>query len=116
MVFNGNYLTYFDIAVTELWRDAIGGWNEIANEGVDAVVAEATVRYLSPLRFDDEFELLATVGKLGDSSMIVELAIERDAERCAEGEIRYVFIEPGSSTKARIPDSLRKALEPYAAV
>ena len=29
VVFNANYLTYFDTAVTELWREAIGAWSEL---------------------------------------------------------------------------------------
>ncbi len=78
------------------------------------MVAEATVRYRAPLRFDDEFEVTAATGRIGESSMVVELAVERDGERCAEGEIRYVFIEPGGGAKQRVPDALREALAPYA--
>lgn len=57
IVFNGNYLHYFDIGVTELYREAIGGWSEIQAQGVDAVVAEANLRYLRPLHFDERFEI-----------------------------------------------------------
>ena len=32
VVFNGNYLAYFDIAFTELWREAFGGWDEAMSE------------------------------------------------------------------------------------
>ncbi len=114
VVFNANYLMYFDIAVTELWREAFGGWNKVIESGVDNVVAEATVRYRASLRFDDEVELSAAVGHLGESSMVVELAIDRDGTRAAEGEIRYVFIEPGGSSKTAIPDEIRAALAPFA--
>jgi acyl-CoA thioester hydrolase len=116
VVFNGNYLHYFDIAVTELWREAIGGWGEmVANDGVDAVVAEATVRYLSPLRMDDEVELVTTVAKQGESSIVIDFAIERGGERCAEGQNRYVVIDPQTGAKAPIPEALREALAPFSA-
>ena len=114
IVFNGNYLHYFDIGVTELYREAIGGWSEIQAQGVDAVVAEANVRYLKPLRFDEQFEIEVSVEHMGDSSMVLALAIDRAGERCTEGSLRYVFIEGGGGAKATIPQRVRSALEPFA--
>ena len=58
VVFNANYLTYFDLTMGELWRE-LGGYQAMVDAGVDMVVAEATIRYLAPLRFDDELELVA---------------------------------------------------------
>ena len=115
IVFNGNYLHYFDIAVTELYREAMGGWSEIQAHGVDAVVAEANVRYLKPLRFDDQVELVAEVERFGDSSMVLAMAIERGGEACAGGTLRYVFIGAKEGAgKASIPAPVREALEHYA--
>jgi hypothetical protein len=48
IVFNANYLLYFDVAFTELWREAVGPWQEMVERGVDAVVAEANLRFRSP--------------------------------------------------------------------
>src|SRR5689334_10769554 len=49
VVFNANYLLYFDVAYTELWRDAFpGGWDVMVERGVDLVVAEANQRWRSP--------------------------------------------------------------------
>ena len=48
VVFNANYLTYFDITMGELWRE-LGGYHAMVDAGVDMVVAEATIRYLAPL-------------------------------------------------------------------
>ena len=62
IVFNANYLAYFDIAVTELWREAIGPWQTMVERGVDVVVAEANVRFRRPARFDDVLALEARVG------------------------------------------------------
>ena len=116
VVFNANYLMYFDVAMTELWREAIGPYEAaMAEHGVDMVVAEARIRYLAPLRFDDEFELAAEVTNLGTTSMTTALTAERDGRTAAEGELRHVFIDPASSEKARIPQPIRAALDPYAA-
>ena len=51
IVFNANYLLYFDVAFTELWREAVGSWQEmVERDGVDAVVREAKLRFRSPAR------------------------------------------------------------------
>jgi acyl-CoA thioester hydrolase len=112
VVFNANYLTYFDITMTELWRE-LGGYQAMVEAGVDMVVAEARILYRSPLRFDDEFEALVEIGRLGETSMVAEIALVRDGEPAAEGELRYVFIESGGGVKRPIPEPIRAGLSRY---
>lgn len=115
IVFNGHYLFYFDIAMTELWREALGPYQEmVAKHGVDMVVAEARVRYRAPLHFDDEFDLVAEIARLGTTSMVTEISADRDGTTAAEGDIRHVFVSPGTHEKAAIPEAVRAGLEPYA--
>jgi acyl-CoA thioester hydrolase len=113
VVFNANYLTYFDLTMTELWRE-LGGYRAMVEAGVDMVVAEARIRYRSPLRFDDEFEAEAAITGLGETSMNTDILLVRDGEPVAEGELRHVFIEAGGGPKAQIPPPIRSALERYA--
>ena len=116
VVFNANYLTYFDIAITELWRQALGPYDEAMRErGVDLRVAEASVRYLAPIGFDEEIELVAALSDLGTTSMRTAIEIEADAGRAAEGELRHVFVRYGSAQKTPIPDDVREALTPFMA-
>jgi acyl-CoA thioester hydrolase len=114
-VFNANYLTYFDIAISELWREALGSYDAMLAGGTDMVVAEARVRYLAPLRFDEEFEVRVSVAKLGTTSLVSAMAVERDGDVVAEGELRHVFIAASNGEKAPIPEAVRAALERYAA-
>ena len=44
VVFYANYLMYFDVLMTELWRVAFGGYAEMIEAGTDAMVAEARIR------------------------------------------------------------------------
>jgi len=114
VVFNANYLTYFDITITELWR-GLGGYQAMVESGIDNVVAEAKIRYLAPLRFDDEFEVVAQVTRLGETSMTTGLVIEQGGEPAAEGTLRHVFIEAGGGATTQIPPAIRSGLERYAA-
>jgi acyl-CoA thioester hydrolase len=114
VVFNANYLTYFDLTLTELWRE-LGGYQAMVDAGVDMVVAEAKVRYRAPLRFDDDFEARATIARLGETSMTTEIVLVRGEETAAEGDLRHVFIETGGGKTAPIPGSIRSGLARYSA-
>ena len=116
IVFNARYLEYFDIGITELWREAMGPYQSVMEaHGVDIVVAEANVRYLSSLRFDEEFDLVMGVEHMGTTALVTAIACDgADGHRAAEGTIRHVFIKPGTAAKTPIPDGIRAALEPYA--
>ena len=116
VVFNARYLEYFDIGMTELWRETIGPYEPAMDEhGVDMVVAEATIRYLSSLRFDEEFDVVMTIKHMGTTSLVTAFVIQSvDGHIAAEGEMRHVVIEKGTAVKAPIPDSMREALSPYA--
>jgi acyl-CoA thioester hydrolase len=112
VVFNANYLAYFDIAMTELWRE-LGGYEAMVDGGIDMVVAEARIRYLVPLRFDDEFDLVVRGIRLGKTSITSELAVERDGETCVEGELRHVFVAPDAGGTTPMPDAVRSGLTRY---
>jgi acyl-CoA thioester hydrolase len=115
VVFNANYLAYFDMAITELFREALGGYQTLLAAGIDLVVAEARIRYLAPLRFDDEFEVKVSVAEMGTTSLHTTLIVQHGTKTAAEGELRHVFIDPASGEKAPIPDSVRAGLDPHRA-
>jgi len=58
---NAAYLQYFEIGRIEFLRAAGHSYAEVHDGGIDMVVAEAGVRYLRPLFFDDRFEAGAKV-------------------------------------------------------
>lgn len=114
VVFNANYLTYLDDTMTELLRTSLnGGYGAMVEAGVDMVVAESTLRYLAPARFDDEIEVEAAVTRLGTTGMTMALTITRGAERLNEAVLRYVFVNAQEGGKAPIPVAVREALEPW---
>jgi acyl-CoA thioester hydrolase len=113
VVFNGHYLFFYDVAFTELWREAIGPWNDIVATGTDLVVAEARLRYHEGARFDDEVDIELPIARLGDTSMTIEPAFRVGERTLVTGEVRHVFIDPATKAKKPIPANVRSALEPY---
>ena len=118
VVFYPNYLAYLDHTVTELWRAAVGPYTEMsAVHGIDLVVAEAGIRYRGSARFDDELEVVATITRLGATSMTTAFTIDRpgDGAVLTEAELRHVFIDPDSFEKRVMPDGVRAGLARFAA-
>ncbi len=114
IVFNANYMMYVDVAFTEFWREAVGPWQDMVQRGVDMVVAEASLRFLSPARFDDELALRATIARLGESSLTSEIEIVRGEELLVEVQVRHVCVSTDTWRKSAIPDWVRAGLKPYA--
>ena len=113
VVFNANYFAYFDIAMTEIWRAAIGRYDAMVDRGVDMVVAEANARFLAPARFDDEIEIAAAIERLGNTSSITRHLVRRDGELLVDGTMRHVFVDIQTMRKTPIPDWIRDALGPF---
>jgi acyl-CoA thioester hydrolase len=114
VVFNGHYLFYYDVAFTELCREAIGAYASMVRQGVELVVAEARLRFLAGARFDDVVEIDLPVARLGQTSMTVEPSFRIGERTLVEGEVRHVFVDAETMQNKNIPPDMRKRLEPYA--
>ena len=114
IVFNANYLLYFDVAFTELWREAVGPWDEMVERGVDAVVAEANVRFRAPARFDDMLRLELAIARLGRTSMTTEIDVLRDGTPVVTGWLRHVIVDATTWEATEMPDWIRTGLERFA--
>jgi acyl-CoA thioester hydrolase len=113
IVFNAHYVAWFDVALTELFRAALGSWGAMVEAGVDAVVAELNVRFLAPARSDDLVTLRMTVEELGRTSMRSACDVLRDGELLVEGRMRHVFVDAATWIKTPVPDFIREGLAPY---
>jgi len=114
IVFNAHHFAYFDITLTELWREAFGSYDAMVEAGTDVVVADAQATFHASPRFDDILDLELTIEKLGNTSMVSRFEEKRGEELLVTGRMVHVFITPGENTKQQIPDGVRAQLEPYA--
>lgn len=110
VVFNANYLLYFDVASTEYFRAAVGG----DPVGLKAIfdhlyVVKSTVEYHRPACFDDALEVGVRTEAMGRSSIRLGFAIFRGTERLVSGENIYVYAVAGSSQA--IPEDFRHMIE-----
>ncbi len=115
IVFNANYLLYFDVAFTELWRAAVGPWQEMVQSGVDAVVADASISFRAPARFDDELQLRVLMTRIGTTSLTTQIEVVREDAVLVKGTLRHVCVSTDTWKKTDVPDWIRGGLRRFAA-
>ena len=113
IVFNANYVAWFDVALTELWREALGSWGAMVERGIDAVVAHLDVTFHAPARSDELVTLSVGVESLGTTSLLTVIDVSRAGELLVQGRMRHVFVDAESWRKAPMPDWIRVGLSPY---
>ncbi|MFZ6725544.1 acyl-CoA thioesterase [Undibacterium sp. MH2W] len=118
IVFNGNYLNYFDVAFTEYWR-ATGLPNALmqAAEGKELFARKSSVEYLAPARFDDLLDIGVRCHRIGQSSMQFVLEIFRNGQHLISGELVYVYADtqlPGGTPKGvPVPSLWRETIHRF---
>jgi acyl-CoA thioester hydrolase len=111
IVFNGHYLTYFDVGITEYWR-AIGYPypDALLAQGSDTFAVKATIEYHAPARYDDLLEVLVRVGRIGRTSLQFLVEIHRDEAQLISGELIYVNTDAATRKPIPVPAFLREAI------
>jgi acyl-CoA thioester hydrolase len=113
VVFNANYLAYFDTSINELIRAACGSYQAMLDRGVDMVVAEARLQFRAPARFEEQLTLEVAVAQLGTTGITSDHRITRDGDLLVEGLTRHVVVDRQTLGKTPIPDWLRGELAPW---
>jgi acyl-CoA thioester hydrolase len=116
IVFNANYLLYFDVAFTELWREAVGPWLEMVDRGIDAVVAHAEIDFRAPARYDDVLRLPVRITNVGRTAITTEVDVMRSAEVLVAMRARHVCVSTESWEKTDVPPWVREGLERFLAL
>lgn len=111
IVFNGHYLTYFDVAFTEYWR-ATGLPNvlEQAKDGRELFARKASIEYRAPARFDDVLDIGVRCAAFGRTSVRFVIEIHRAGEHLISGELVYVYADTAVRKGVPFPEDWRAVL------
>lgn len=117
-VFFGNYLTYFDIALTEYFREIGFSYPEMVEKGIDIFYVEARCQYKGAARFDDELHVYARVSRIGNTSFTFDFQILKQptGELITTGQIIVVTAQTEREQPVRVPDDLREAIARFEGV
>lgn len=111
IVFNGHYLTYFDVAFTEYWRaSGLPTVLQQAEKGREMFARKATIEYQAPARFDDVLEIGVRCAGFGRTSVRFVLEIYKDEEHLISGELVYVYADTTVRKGVPFPDHWRETI------
>ena len=105
LLHHSNYLTYFEVGRTELFRAQGGSYRRMEEMGLYFVVAKITVRFKSPARYDDVLTLTTRIARQTPAKLIHEYELSRDGEVLCEAESVIACLDTEGIVQ-RIPDDL----------
>ncbi len=113
VVFNGRYVDYVDIAVTEFIRVIWGNYNDILSDGIDNQVVSLSINWKAPAHFDEIIAITVKPVRIGNSSysLRIDFYNHESSKLLASAEIVYVMVSVNQHTKMEIPQDMRKKLE-----
>jgi len=101
------------VIITELWREALGRYQDLVDSGADMVVAEVNVRFLGAAGFDDELDFAAWLTRVGETAFSTRIDASTGGTPVVEGRMRHVCIDAATKQKRPMPPDVRAALMPY---
>ncbi len=106
MLGHPRFLEFFEAAFIECWRDRFGPLDASLGPDLRLTVAAVSVRYLAPVRSDDELRIEVTLDRLTERSIQVHYEAFVEEVRAAEASSRYVCLETASGEPGRLPGSI----------
>lgn len=115
VVFNGHYLTYLDVGISEYWRAVGLPYPEgVKHEQGDIFVRRNTLEYHAPARLDDWLDIGVRCERIGNSSITIAWAIWAQGRLLVTGETVYVHTSLSTGKSAPVPESVRRQIEQHA--
>ncbi|WP_019141024.1 acyl-CoA thioesterase [Noviherbaspirillum massiliense] len=114
IVFNGHYLTYFDVAFTEYWRaTGLPSVIQQAEEGREMFARKATIEYLAPAHFDDMLDIGVRCAGFGRTSVRFVIEIHCGEEHLISGELVYVYADTAARKGVAFPERWRDVITKF---
>lgn len=119
VVYNANYLRYFEIGRTELMREWICSYSDIEKRGFVLPLTESWLRYKAPALYDDLLTIETTIAELSR----IKCKFSYRVCRQQDGEAKPKLLAKGYTVHAaitkegkltRLPDDILAKLAQYA--
>lgn len=104
-VHHANFITYFEQGRTELLRATGRTYRQLEEEGLMLVVAEMTVEYFRPARYDDLLRVRTETGTVRGARIEHHYEVFRDDELLVRGRSVVACIDHQGRPR-RVPRSL----------
>jgi uncharacterized protein len=104
MLGHPRFLEFFEAAFIECWRERFGPLDASLGPARRLTVAAVSVRYLGPVRADDELRIEVALDRITARSIQVHYDAFVASTQVAEAGSRYVCLDADSGEPVRLPD------------
>jgi acyl-CoA thioester hydrolase len=105
IVHHGRYLPYLEEARVAYLRHIDHPYTAWREQGIESTVIEVHLRYLKPLRFDDEFDVYTSLADVTRTTFQMAYLLQRGADACATGVTAHGVIN-SAGRPIRLPEWL----------
>jgi acyl-CoA thioester hydrolase len=111
VVYHAEYLVWCEMGRTEFIRSRGMSYADMERLGIPLAVAEATVRYHAPARYDDRVRVTTTLVKLGSRGLTFDYLISHaeTGQRLASASTTLVALDADGRARS-IPSGIRALL------
>jgi len=111
VVYHAHYLVWCEIARTDLIRTFGASYRDLEARGMRLAVAEASVRYIAPARYDDRIRIETQLSGVTSRTMVFDYVILNadSAERLATARTTLISLNE-SNRVVTLPADVRRAL------
>ena len=102
---HSNYLSYFEVGRTELFRAQGGSYRRMEELGLYFVVAKIEVRYRRPARYDDQLTLKTEIARVTPAKLEHHYCLMRENEVLTEADSIIACVNRAGEVQ-RIPENL----------
>jgi acyl-CoA thioester hydrolase len=112
VVYHAEYLAWCEMGRTEYIRSLGMSYAEMERRGVPLAVAEASIRYHAPARYDDVIRVSTVLTRLGSRGLTFEYVITHadSGLRLASASTTLVALDPAGRATT-IPADIRALLD-----
>lgn len=103
---HANYLKYFEVARTDLFRTQGGNYRDFEASGMFVVVAKVACNYHAPARYDDVLDVIVRIERITEAKIEQTYRVECGLEKIVTGTVTLAVIDRQGRLQ-RVPDSLR---------
>jgi len=109
VTYYANYLVWFEVVRTELFRKLGMPYTNLEKEGIRLMVVEAHCKYKSPTTYDDLVKVEVEISDMKNTSISFSYKVYKDKKLAATGETVHVFTDKNGKPM-RIPEKVKNVL------
>lgn len=110
IVYNANYLTWFEIGRTEFMRGLGVPYRSVEEKGYQLPLIEADLRIRAPIGYDDTISLEVWVDRIRSRVLTFRYRILHKGNTVAEGSSSHACVRAADGRSVALPDWVRQSL------